>query len=326
MTATNCSICLESFSDPTSELDCGHKFHYACILQWLEIVSSCPLCRQITPYLQNPVTGDIIRFEALAVRNRGRRFIHDPSDHSLDDQPPARRNRTSSSSRPNNRRPPLPLRSIPPITRPPLLPRTHSWCVVPLMAAAQGLPHHFIHMIAHLPSFHAAVNALRGSPVLARISPVRHVPDVYYAAADQDEVIADVFGEDPSHGMDSPLAHFMQEAIDFAHTGLAYPDQVTMHTPVPRQQIQVSDNQEFLPPREVRNIVWTELHQRVRRGAIADSIARIVAEQIMAAIDAWESNVSLMDDFHTRTPLDVMQRLDEYVAAVQTYIHRNGTS
>lgn len=40
-----CSVCLSSGGE-TSELDCGHAFHTACIRQWAG--NTCPLCRQNT--------------------------------------------------------------------------------------------------------------------------------------------------------------------------------------------------------------------------------------------------------------------------------------
>ncbi|OAY41965.1 E3 ubiquitin-protein ligase SIRP1 [Manihot esculenta] len=42
-----CSICLEELNvgDEAKEMPCKHKFHSECILPWLEIHSSCPVCR-----------------------------------------------------------------------------------------------------------------------------------------------------------------------------------------------------------------------------------------------------------------------------------------
>jgi E3 ubiquitin-protein ligase RNF115/126 len=42
-----CSVCLENFEMGTEakEMPCHHKFHSHCILPWLELHSSCPICR-----------------------------------------------------------------------------------------------------------------------------------------------------------------------------------------------------------------------------------------------------------------------------------------
>ncbi|KAF0990434.1 hypothetical protein HZS_204 [Henneguya salminicola] len=39
-----CCICLEDIED-TSILACGHQFHSDCIIEWLNIKMSCPLCK-----------------------------------------------------------------------------------------------------------------------------------------------------------------------------------------------------------------------------------------------------------------------------------------
>ena len=41
---TECSICLEELLDKNIKLDCGHKYHYDCILKIND--NSCPLCRR----------------------------------------------------------------------------------------------------------------------------------------------------------------------------------------------------------------------------------------------------------------------------------------
>ena len=41
-----CAICLKEFQiDETKELPCHHKYCTNCIVQWLKLVNSCPMCR-----------------------------------------------------------------------------------------------------------------------------------------------------------------------------------------------------------------------------------------------------------------------------------------
>jgi hypothetical protein len=44
----DCSICLDNFedNDKTVVLDCNHRFHRDCILNWFKKELNCPLCRK----------------------------------------------------------------------------------------------------------------------------------------------------------------------------------------------------------------------------------------------------------------------------------------
>ena len=46
-----CSVCLDDFEvdAEAKEMPCRHKFHTGCILPWLELHSSCPVCRHQLP-------------------------------------------------------------------------------------------------------------------------------------------------------------------------------------------------------------------------------------------------------------------------------------
>ncbi|MBA0678817.1 hypothetical protein Goari_020138, partial [Gossypium aridum] len=46
-----CCVCMDDFEagSEAREMPCKHKFHSGCILPWLEIHSSCPVCRYQIP-------------------------------------------------------------------------------------------------------------------------------------------------------------------------------------------------------------------------------------------------------------------------------------
>ncbi|CAN8326000.1 unnamed protein product [Cochlearia groenlandica] len=49
--ALQCSVCLDDFEKgcEAKEMPCKHKFHVRCIVPWLELHSSCPVCRYELP-------------------------------------------------------------------------------------------------------------------------------------------------------------------------------------------------------------------------------------------------------------------------------------
>ncbi|KAG6490853.1 E3 ubiquitin-protein ligase SIRP1-like [Zingiber officinale] len=61
----SCSICLDDFEIGTKakEMPCKHKFHGNCILPWLELHSSCPVCRFQVPTEESKVSDAANREE-----------------------------------------------------------------------------------------------------------------------------------------------------------------------------------------------------------------------------------------------------------------------
>lgn len=58
-----CSVCLEDIEIGTEakELPCKHKFHCGCITPWLELHSSCPVCRYQLPSDDSKIEANVSR-------------------------------------------------------------------------------------------------------------------------------------------------------------------------------------------------------------------------------------------------------------------------
>ena len=48
---SNCVICLDPISEKCVATPCGHSYDYVCILNWLELRQSCPLCNALVESL-----------------------------------------------------------------------------------------------------------------------------------------------------------------------------------------------------------------------------------------------------------------------------------
>ena len=82
----SCAICLEDFlqGEEAREMPCKHRFHGGCILPWLELHSSCPVCRMQIPADESSnkdgagsaINGDVRVEEVSGSGNggNGRRF------------------------------------------------------------------------------------------------------------------------------------------------------------------------------------------------------------------------------------------------------------
>merc|ERR1712147_515179 len=46
--SSECCICLDEMAhgDKASVLPCGHRFHFSCILDWVQHTPLCPLCKK----------------------------------------------------------------------------------------------------------------------------------------------------------------------------------------------------------------------------------------------------------------------------------------
>ncbi|GJN22898.1 hypothetical protein PR202_gb10503 [Eleusine coracana subsp. coracana] len=77
-----CSVCLEDFEvgAEAKEMPCQHKFHAHCILPWLELHSSCPICRFQLPTeeTKNPCES---ASSAEVVNSDGESAAASSSDH-----------------------------------------------------------------------------------------------------------------------------------------------------------------------------------------------------------------------------------------------------
>lgn len=261
----------------------------------------CPLCRGIIDFVVHPDNGTIVVPSDRAVH--GRRQVS--REETTEDR--QTRNRDMSVTRrvatrisnprgglrgPGNRSLSTQDMSHPEPHQHDHIPPSHSWCLVPLIAAAQGQPHPRILTIAQFPSFRPAVDALRLSSLLRTIRPdSRPGETLHYSGEDQERLIDEVAGTTNTHlALTSPLTAFMQEAFDYVRL---HPEAAreTTESPAGASRRVQTGAQPTLPPHEIRNMVWREMTDSVRNGSVDDAQARIAANRVITTIDAWEQGL-----------------------------------
>ncbi|XP_057781155.1 LOW QUALITY PROTEIN: E3 ubiquitin-protein ligase SIRP1 [Salvia miltiorrhiza] len=104
-----CSVCLDDcdIGDQVKEMPCKHKFHSKCILPWLELHSSCPICRHQLPCDESKLDSDGLRNDSnnsdAGDRNeRGRHFsvpLPWPLSSLFSSSPTSNANNPSTSNR-----------------------------------------------------------------------------------------------------------------------------------------------------------------------------------------------------------------------------------
>lgn len=74
-----CSVCLDDFEmgAKAKEMPCNHKFHSGCILPWLELHSSCPVCRFQLPVDESKRDSDGPRNQLIRESENSTHDRHD---------------------------------------------------------------------------------------------------------------------------------------------------------------------------------------------------------------------------------------------------------
>ena len=59
MATEACVICLDDISEGCQALPCGHAYDYLCLLSWLELRQTCPLCNGQVESIKVQQTGQV---------------------------------------------------------------------------------------------------------------------------------------------------------------------------------------------------------------------------------------------------------------------------
>lgn len=80
-----CSVCLDDFEvgSEAKEMPCKHRFHSGCILPWLELHSSCPVCRFQLPADESKQDSDVSRNSGS--QREGENVGHEDNAEEVDD-------------------------------------------------------------------------------------------------------------------------------------------------------------------------------------------------------------------------------------------------
>ncbi|XP_010523469.1 PREDICTED: E3 ubiquitin-protein ligase RING1 [Tarenaya hassleriana] len=70
----SCVICLEDWSggEVAAEMPCKHRFHSKCVVEWLGIHGTCPLCRYEMP-VEDELVEEVDIMFGMAINGGGRR-------------------------------------------------------------------------------------------------------------------------------------------------------------------------------------------------------------------------------------------------------------
>ena len=79
-----CSICLADIDDQSLDVTrCGHSFHKECIRTWLDVDTTCPLCRTYLPFLSIYDRSEKSGLLQNLTRIRGCRLSPSPNNYLL---------------------------------------------------------------------------------------------------------------------------------------------------------------------------------------------------------------------------------------------------
>lgn len=91
-----CPICMEPITKAGMDLECGHRYHSKCGIEWLRKNNSCPLCRakvcdekekSIQQIIHDATTNDAHPEDGFVINYR--RAIYQDRERSVQRYPPA---------------------------------------------------------------------------------------------------------------------------------------------------------------------------------------------------------------------------------------------